>query len=142
MLVQVASYNAPHRIEDEINTLPPREFGGRNKIGIAGNKNDLIDLFLVCNRCDIETDLHVGSFLSDFVFEIAVCQIGEATFPFEYGRKNGWLNSPSMVILKAAKTQCDLPQAFQLVMKFQPKSSDIRLCKIDGDLADRTVSFL
>ena len=54
MFHQIASWLAPHGINDDINALTTRQFRRRDKISIACNKNDLVNLPLVGERGHIK----------------------------------------------------------------------------------------
>ena len=45
-----------HRVENDIDTFPSRKLGGRDKIGVGCNQDDLIDLFLIRHRRDVEAE--------------------------------------------------------------------------------------
>ncbi len=74
MLKQVFSYTTSHRVEHKINTFPPCLFCGRNEITVTGNKHNLINLFFVCERCNINSYFHINAFLLGTKQKISLSQ--------------------------------------------------------------------
>ena len=76
MLDEVFSGDSAHRIKHDIYSSATGEFGGRNKVCIACDQNDLINLVTEREGSDIETELHIDALLLDVDFEILVSQRG------------------------------------------------------------------
>ena len=53
MFKKIIFYCSPHWVEYKINTLSAGKFCRRNKITIASNQNNLVDLFFIRKRGDI-----------------------------------------------------------------------------------------
>lgn len=83
VLVEVGRNGIPHRIEDEVDAFPACLFCGGNEVGISCDEDDLIDLSLESQRGDVESDLHVDSFLTGVVKEVLIGEIGDDTTPTE-----------------------------------------------------------
>ena len=73
----------PHGVEDKIDAFTPREFCCWHKISVSGYEHDLIHLFLVGYRCEIDADSHVCAFLPYVVNKIRVGQCVKSTLPLE-----------------------------------------------------------
>ncbi len=52
-----------HTIKDDINAFAPREFRRGNEIRVGCHDNDLIDLLLESQGCDVQTQTHIDAFL-------------------------------------------------------------------------------
>jgi len=63
VLVQIGGYVLPKRIEDEPHAFPACQLRRRNKIRVAGNKDDDVRMALERERCDIQTDSHIDPLL-------------------------------------------------------------------------------
>lgn len=61
-----------HAVKYHIDAFAPRKFGGRHKIGIRCNNDDLVNLALESERCNVESKPHVYTFLLCINFEILV----------------------------------------------------------------------
>jgi len=62
----------PKRVEHKIDAFTPCELCRGDEIGIAGHQNDLIDLTLVAQGCNVQADTHINTFLGRSIFEIFV----------------------------------------------------------------------
>ncbi|HET9512030.1 MAG TPA: hypothetical protein VFO80_12855, partial [Sphingomonas sp.] len=65
MVEEIAGSLPAHRVEDDVDALPPRKLGRRDEIAIASDQNDLIDLSLECHGCHVKAKAHVYAFLRD-----------------------------------------------------------------------------
>ena len=75
MLVQERVDAVPHGVENEVDTFPSRQLCGWNKIGVASDQDDLIDLSLVGKRGDVDADPHVDAFLPGLIGEIVIDEV-------------------------------------------------------------------
>ena len=64
----------PKRIKYEINSLSPSQFCSGNKIGITRNQHDLINLPLVTQRSNVQTDAHIDALLDRCILKIFIGQ--------------------------------------------------------------------
>ena len=59
-------------IQNDINTCCARQFDSRNIVPIIADQNDLIDKLVICESCNINTDLHINTFLRNGEVKIAI----------------------------------------------------------------------
>src|SRR5882757_6590814 len=75
MLVKVRPDRGPHCVKHEIYSLTARQFCCGHKIRISGNQDQLIDLRLVGEGCNVQPDTHVDAFLSKVESKIVVADV-------------------------------------------------------------------
>ena len=49
--------------EGDLNTCSPNQFHRRNKIGIVGHQCNQFNRPITCDRCHVQTDTHINTFL-------------------------------------------------------------------------------
>ena len=81
MLKQIIADILPHWIKDNINALAPCVFCGGDEIGIARYEDYPFDQSLESQRCDIQSDSHIDTLLTDIVVDIGFGQLGEFPLP-------------------------------------------------------------
>lgn len=74
MLKKVCGRRSAHRVQNDINPFPSREFCRGYEVCIASDKNNLIDLSFERECRDIETQLHVDTLLFGIDLEIFIRQ--------------------------------------------------------------------
>jgi hypothetical protein len=112
----------PKRIEHKINAFASRELCRGDEIGIAGHQNDLIDLALVAQGCNVQADTHINTLLGCGIFEICVGQDGKTEIASKQLLQFAFLQLPFPIIHQMPKTECNFAQFAQLVVQRQPKS--------------------
>jgi len=129
--VQIVGDGAPHRVKDEIDTFPSGKFGRWYEIGVTSDQHDLVRLPLIGHRRDIETDLHVGSFLADVIYKVGVRQRIECTLLFQKRTQHGNFQPPISCVLQSSKPQGDFSKTFKFIVELQPELGRVRPAEID-----------
>lgn len=119
-----------HAIKNDIDPLAPRQFRGRNKIGVGCYYDYLIDLLLESQRRDVQAQPHIYAFLLGVDFEIIISGLkGGGVFDQSYG--SAFTQAPARGIIQASKPDCDLTQLLDFTVKLESEFRVRRLSKID-----------
>jgi len=74
MLLQRGVNGMPKRIEHKIDSLTTSKFCRGDEIGITGNQNNLINLPLETQGCNVQTDTHINALLGGGILKICIGQ--------------------------------------------------------------------
>jgi len=123
MLMKICRNRIPHWVQDEIDAFSPGKFCCRHEICITSNEDDLIDLTLESQRSDIESDLHVYTFLTKGVEKVVVSELGDGNIAGQQGFEGIRLHFPSANAGDVPKSKCYFPLAAKLVVQFESEYS-------------------
>ena len=117
MFVQVLWDGFPHRIQDEIDPFPSREFRGRDEVRVTRNEHDLVDLPLERQGRNIQADPHIYALLRDIVGYVGGGKIGRRERLRQEPFRRTRLDGPGCAIGQASKPERDFPSAFEPSMQ-------------------------
>jgi len=112
---------APQWIKDEVDAFATRELCSRDKIRVSGYQNNLIDLALEAQGCDVQPDAHIHAFLRRRILEVVIDQVPKIEAPIQELLQASVPEPPLGMFKQMAEAQCDFALFPQLVMERQAK---------------------
>ena len=118
---------AERELEDGLlASLAARKFGCRHEIRITGNQNELVDLGLVGEGCDVQPDAHIDALLAKVQSKIVIAKARPVAPSVEERLERIWCELPPHLCCGyAAETKSDLPETPQMLMERTPPLSQV-----------------
>lgn len=132
MLVQRRVNGVPEGIKNKVDSFTPRELRGRNEVRIACYQDNLIDLPLVAQRCDVEADAHIDALLCCRIVEIVVDERIEFEAALQQALQFAVFQPPFRMIHQMSETKSDFPRFAQFIVQGNAEDGLRCLGKIDG----------